>query len=169
MDLSAHIDRLVADAQAIAALAGATSDAQARWKPTPQDWSILEVVCHLADEEREDFRARTDHILHRPAEPAPPIDPEGWVTERGYNQRDLAEALADFRTERARSIAWLESLAAPNWDSVHDTPFGPLRGGDLLASWVAHDLLHLRQLVELQWAWTNSAVAPYDTGYAGEW
>lgn len=169
MDLSTHIARLEADAQAIAALVGATSDAQARWKPTPEDWSILEVVCHLADEEREDFRARMDTILHRPGESAPPIDPEGWVTERWYNQRDLAGTVADFRAERARSIAWLESLAAPDWDSSYDTRFGPLRAGDLLASWVAHDLLHIRQLVELQWAWTVRAAAPYDVGYAGEW
>jgi hypothetical protein len=169
MDLASQIARLAADAQAITALVEATTDAQARWRPGPEDWSILEVICHLADEEREDFRMRLDYTLHRPGAPWPPTDPQGWVTERGYNEHDLASALADFRAERARSIAWLESLAVPDWDSSYSTRFGPLCAGDLLASWVAHDLLHLRQLVELHWAWTNRAVAPYETRYAGEW
>ena len=72
---------------------GVTQD-EARYKADHETWSILEVVCHLYDEEREDFRQRLDFILHQPAEPFPPIDPQGWVTERGYNQRDFAEMLA---------------------------------------------------------------------------
>ena len=55
-----------------ALLAGVTPD-EARLKPDPVTWSILEVVCHLYDEEREDFRQRLDIMLHRPAEPWPPI------------------------------------------------------------------------------------------------
>ncbi len=169
MDLSATIARLQANAQAIAGLTEAVSDAQARWKPTPEDWSLLEVICHLADEEREDFRARVDRTLHRPDEPWSKIDPQGWVTARAYNQRELAEAVADFLAERERSIAWLAGLAEPDWRRVNPAPWGTIRAGDLLASWLAHDLLHLRQLVELHWAWHQRAVAPYEVGYAGEW
>ena len=44
-----------------AVLAGVDAE-QARWKPDADSWSILEVVCHLVDEEREDFRTRLDHI-----------------------------------------------------------------------------------------------------------
>ena len=32
------------------------SNEQARWKPGKDRWSILEVINHLFDEEREDFR-----------------------------------------------------------------------------------------------------------------
>jgi len=38
-----------------------------------------------------------------------------------------------------------------------------------MAAWVAHDLLHLRQLVELHYAWTVAKAAPYSLQYAGEW
>jgi hypothetical protein len=34
-----------------------------RWKPPDGAWSILEIVCHLADEEEIDFRARLESIL----------------------------------------------------------------------------------------------------------
>ena len=43
-------------AEIIRALVLGVTQAQAQVKPTPESWSILEVVCHLGDEEREDFR-----------------------------------------------------------------------------------------------------------------
>ena len=88
------------------------SDEQGRWKPDPDSWSVLEVVNHLYDEEREDFRIRLDVILHHPDQEAPPIDPAGWVTERGYNQRDLRESLNGYLEERRESIGWLKTVAA---------------------------------------------------------
>jgi hypothetical protein len=75
--------------------------AEARTRPAPESWSALEVICHLCDEEREDFRQRLDIILHRPQEPFPPIDPQGWVTTRHHNERDLAEMIDNFAAERA--------------------------------------------------------------------
>jgi hypothetical protein len=142
---------------------------QARWKPDPQTWSILEVVNHLFDEERLDFRVRLDLILHHPAQPWPSINPAGWVTERLYNQRDLAQSVEDFLEERRKSLAWLRGLDAPDWQVSVTAPFGELSAGDMFTAWVAHDLLHLRQLVELHWACTLKAAQPYHVNYAGEW
>ncbi len=159
-----------ANAQRIAALIAGVSAEQARWKPDTASWSILEVVNHLLDEEREDFRVRIDCTLHHPDEKWPPIDPGGWVTERSYNERDLAESLVVFLEERSRSLAWLRGLRAPDWDAAAIAPWGdPFPAGNLLAAWVAHDLLHLRQLVELHWAWTTAELAPRTVQYAGDW
>ena len=47
----------------VASLARGISEEQARWKPDEESWSILEVVCHLADEEEFDFPARLRIIL----------------------------------------------------------------------------------------------------------
>src|SRR6476659_6658780 len=114
VDLNHIINRMRANAAAIAALARGIGDAQARWKPAADAWSLLEVVNHLYDEEREDFRTRIDYILHRPGEQAPPIDPEGWVTARAYNARDPGESLDAFLRERDASLEWLCSLQSSN-------------------------------------------------------
>ena len=79
------IERMRANADVFDALTRGVSEEQARWKPASDQWSILEVVNHLADEEVEDFRHRLDLTLHRPGEPWPPIDPEVWARERQYN------------------------------------------------------------------------------------
>ena len=107
MDIALVISRFPENARAIEALARGVSPEQARWKPSPETWSILEVINHLYDEEREDFRARLDVLLHRPAEPFAAIDPQGWPVSRRYNERDLEESLAGFLAERERSIEWL--------------------------------------------------------------
>src|ERR1700749_3427055 len=66
------------------------------WKPSPEKWNLLEIVCHLYDEEREDFRARIKHTITTPELPLPSINPAGWVTERKYSERSYPEILRLF-------------------------------------------------------------------------
>jgi len=95
---------LAQGAETIHGLVVGVSAAEARVRPEPAAWSILEVVAHLLDEEREDFRPRLDVVLHRPHETWAPIDPAAWVTARGYNDRELAATLSAFLAERERSL-----------------------------------------------------------------
>lgn len=169
MNLEFCITQLTQHAQVIEHLTLGVEATQAVWKPSPSDWSILEVINHLYDEEREDFRAHLDAALHRPTEPWARIDPQGWVTARRYNERHLAESVQNFKQERAQSLIWLRELKGANWETTYTAPFGPIRAGDLLAAWVAHDILHLRQLVELHWAYANQMLHPYSVRYAGDW
>ena len=106
----------------------------ARWKPAPDSWSILEVVNHLYDEEREDFRVRLDTILYHPGRPWPPINSTGWVTERAYNQRDLSHYAEAFLKERRKSLAWLRGLETPDWQASVTAPFGQISAGDMFAA-----------------------------------
>lgn len=168
MNLQGIVSQMDRNAQAIQALIRGCSDQQARWKPDRASWSILEVINHLLDEEREDFRARLELLLYRRDEAWFPIDPQGWVVARGYNQRALEPSLEGFLAARAESLAWLHGLEAA-WDVEYQAPFGRIRAGDILAAWAAHDVLHLRQLVELKWQYLVEAMKPYGVEYAGEW
>lgn len=164
------IASLAASADAIEALTSAIATDQARWKPSPDQWSILETINHLADEEVEDFRVRFDRILHEPTTPFPPIDPQGAIVARGYNQRDLTESVGRFMEERGRSLGWLRSLSDADLEQtgVH-AEMGPISGLQMLASWVAHDLHHIRQLNRLRYEWLAHLVAPMSLEYAGDW
>lgn len=160
---------LAENARRIGGLVEDVSLEQARWKPDPESWSVLEVVNHLLDEEKLDFRVRLDITLHRSGESWPAINPPLWVTERRYNEQDPAESLSAFLAAREDSLAWLKNLSLPDWEVSHEAPWGQMRAGDLMASWVGHDLLHMRQLVELHWAYVQKEVQPYSMLYAGEW
>ena len=169
MNLPIFINQLARQASTIQMMASAVDEAQARWKPDSETWSILEVIHHLYDEEQFDFRVRLDIILHHPQKTWPAIDPQGWVIARQYNQQDFQLTLRRFLTEREASIAWLRTLENPDWQTTYAAPWGAISAGDMFAAWVAHDLLHTRQLVELQWAYTTRNLAPFSVLYAGEW
>jgi len=169
MDFHIATNHLKKNAVIIQMLVQGIDNEQARWKPAPDTWSILEVINHLYDEEREDFREHLDLILHRPDQPWSQIDPGGWVTRRQYNTRDLTQSLASYLEEREKSLKWLADLKDADWGADYEMPWGKLRAGDMLASWVAHDILHTRQLVELRWASMVKDMEPYEVEYAGEW
>lgn len=170
MQIHAVINRLRANAAVFDALTRDVSEEQARWKPDARQWSVLEVVNHLADEEVEDFRSRLDLTLHRPGTPWPVIDPEHWAVERHYNRRNLRESVESFMSRRDRSARWLESLHQPEWTLSYEHPkAGGISAGDLLAAWLAHDYLHIRQLSRLHRQYVQERVAPFSVDYAGPW
>jgi len=167
MDYNYFISSLENSAKKINSLLEGVTEEQAKWKPAPEKWSILEVVNHLYDEERDDFRKRLDLTLHRPEEEWPGIDPEAWAVSREYINKDYHQSVKIFFIERAESINWLNSLTSPNWEQIHEHPvIGSLSAADLLAAWAAHDYLHLRQLSDLHARFLNVLASPHSTKYA---
>lgn len=142
---------------------------QHRWKPEEKKWCLLEVVCHLYDEEREDFRMRVKQVLEDPETEPPPIDPEGWVQSRKYMQQDYEERLKMFLDERERSVEWLRSLQSPKWNNAWKHPkYGPLSAQMFLTNWLAHDYLHIRQITRLKYQYLK-AFSTVTLRYAGDW
>lgn len=145
------------------------SQEEAEFKPSPETWSILEVTCHLYDEEREDFREHLDFILHRQDQEYHVIDPQSWVKDRRYNEQNFQEMQDSFFAERRKSLNWLKGLENADWDTTYTSPYGSLTAGEMFCSWVAHDNLHIRQLVELRRARIENITRPYPIQYAGDW
>ena len=61
--IEAMISPLEASGRSIAAAYEGLDEESARWRPGPARWSLLEILCHLLDEEREDFRRRIALLL----------------------------------------------------------------------------------------------------------
>ena len=164
------IEKLKGNASTFKSLLGNLSEEQARWKPSPDKWSLLEVTNHLYDEEREDFRQRIENVLDDPQKSWSPVDPENWVIERNYNKRDMTESLNNFLSERENSVEWLKNLASPNWRATHiHSKLGEMSAEKLLANWLAHDYLHIRQISFLNWSYLYQQVPGIDLNYAGDW
>jgi uncharacterized damage-inducible protein DinB len=161
-------EHLSANSDVFKSLIQCVSDEQARWKPGKDRWSILEVINHLYDEEREDFRQRLQLVLDDADQPWPAIDPEGWVVQRRYNERNLRESLRNFIEERENSLFWLRKQDSPNWQATHHHPqMGPMSAELILANWLAHDLFHIRQLTDLHYAYLCERVKPISLDYSG--
>jgi hypothetical protein len=149
------------------ALLAGVDPSEARTRPATDEWSPVEILCHLRDEESEDFGARLRVIVDGAGEFAP-IDPERWAQERRYREASLPDVLQTLRARRQASLDLLASVAPETrTGSRPHRRLGRLSGLDILAAWVAHDRVHLTQLAgtlariwALRWA-------PLRTEYAG--
>ena len=169
MEFKILYKELVNSTEMIRSLLNGIDQKDAQFKPTRKDWSILEVTCHLYDIEREDFREHLDFILHRQQEDYHIIDPQKWVKQRKYNQQNFNTIKNKFFREREKSLVWLKTIRRANWNIVYKNKWGSMSAGEMFASWIAHDNLHVRQLTELRRARITKMTKPYDIGYAGDW
>jgi MFS family permease len=88
--------------------------------------------------------------------------------ERRYREADPGDALAAFRQLRGESLARLATAPVEALAHVGASPSGlSLSGLDIVAAWVTHDRLHLRQLAAtLARLWADRW-APLRADYAG--
>ncbi len=163
------ITQLANNATTFTALLNSATDEEYYFKPDENSWCMLEVLCHLIDEEVEDFRTRVGVLLENPSEPLPKINPVGWVKERNYIGRDFTTMVQKFITERNNSVIWLIELNSPNWQSTHFHPkLGPVTASYFLENWLAHDYLHIRQITRLRYQYLQK-VSQNALQYAGNW
>lgn len=150
----------------LAVLLRPLDDSTWRARPAPGRWSPLEIICHLRDEEVEDFGARLRVVLAGKSE-FDPIDPEGWVKERRYQDQDPGQALAAFEARRTEALEMLARANPAHLERSGSRGTVRLSGLDILAAWTAHDLLHLRQLAgTLARVWATRW-SPLRADYAG--
>jgi hypothetical protein len=126
-------------------------------------FSPFDVVGHLVHGERADWIPRARIILeHGPDRPFEPFDRYAmYEASRGKSINDLLE---EFETLRARNIRELREMRLSPADfqkrGTHPA-LGPVTLGELLATWVVHDLNHVAQIAK--------AMAYQYQGSVGAW
>lgn len=142
---------------------------QTGWRPSPDKWSLLEIVNHLLDEEKYDFRQRLEFALFKPDKSWKKIEPETWVIVNKYSEQDFQSSLSNFLTERKKSVLWLKEINIVDWKAKDNYEFGKnLTAEQSLVNWLAHDYLHMRQITFYKWRYL-SYITKIDLSYAGKW
>ncbi len=121
--------------------------AAALWRPAAGEWCIADVVAHLSYCEAP-YLAR----LRRVVEQDNPFEAALLPDESAHDlARPLAELLETFAARRAETVAFLSSLEQRDWGRalVH-AAIGPTKLRDQVQELVAHDNLHLEQIVTLR-------------------
>ena len=130
-----------------AVLAGVTPAQAEAARGGDENWSVIEVLCHLRDaEERAVERTRAMRDGENPVLAG--YDQDVWAQERGYARQDFAAALAGFLDWRAAHVADLEALSAADWErpGAHEE-VGQITISGQVLHLVAHDCQHLAQIV----------------------
>ncbi len=131
------------------ALAG-TGPVTLNRRPPGEDWSMRDVVLHLADAEL--VRAVQVRLALAGGEPAlPAIDPDPWKRKLLYVFRDPEAALSAFQQVRYGSAELLRECAPDAWERAGRHPgFGTVTVAELVAHAAAHDEEHVAQLRALR-------------------
>lgn len=129
----------------------------------PDTWSPCDVLGHLIHGERTDWVPRVEHLLtYGEAVPFPPFDRFAQMQDAA--RRPLPDLLDMFTALRQQSLQRLDALnvTARDLDRTGRHPaFGVVTLGQLLATWVAHDLDHLMQISRVMGRQYADAVGPW--------
>ncbi len=124
------------------------SVAQFSKRPKPDEWSLIEIIAHMADVDAEVNIPRMQTIIK---EEAPFIEAaltDQWADERNYINRNSTKELSRFITNRISLVTVIENLSAHQWNkSINHAIFGPTPISELIKFITQHDRIHINQMV----------------------
>jgi len=128
----------------------------------PDTWSPYQVVGHLVYVDECDWIDRTRVILeHGTGHAFRPVDREaGFARFSDWKLRDLLDRFAAVRASNLETLGELVESEDLKRRGLHPT-FGEVTLGQLLATWVVHDLNHLGQIVKTMAKQYTQAVGPW--------
>jgi len=145
------------------ALLRGLSDAWVRANEGGDTWNPFDVLGHLIHADRTDWIPRARMILeHGERRTFEPFD--RFAMLKSSVGRTLESLLDEFPAVRTASLetlrGWRLTPARLQLRGTHPE-FGPVTLGQLLATWVAHDLDHLSQVVRVMAKQYAGAVGPW--------
>ena len=128
----------------------------------PGTWSPYQVLGHLTHIEECDWIDRTRVILeHGTSRAFEPVDREaGFTRFAGWTVDQLLDRFAAVRSDNLEALGALVEEEDLDRRGVHPT-FGEVTLGQLLATWVVHDLNHTDQIAKTMAKQYGQAVGPW--------
>jgi hypothetical protein len=115
-------------------------------RPTPDKWSIGEILAHLAEAEVGSFWRYRQMIEHN-GSAIIPFDQDLWYKLGEYPSRNAQDSLTLFRLLRDGNLRMFDKLTPEQWQmgGIH-AERGPMTVADLARQIAGHDINHLAQL-----------------------
>jgi hypothetical protein len=122
------------------------SDDELRRRPSPDEWSALDVCCHLRDSAQEEG-VRVRRLVEEDGPALEPYDQEARAIERNYQDDDPARVRTALRAFWGGLAYQLESLTDEQWERGGTHPeSGPVTVRSRAEDEVDHAQAHLEQI-----------------------
>lgn len=121
------------------------TDEQAGVRPAPAEWSVKEVIGHIADSERI-FAYRVLRIARGDQTPLPGFDQNDFVNATDLNRRSLASLLDEFEFQRRANMLLVDSLTDEEINRRGTASGNPVSVRALLHILAGHVLHHIESL-----------------------
>jgi hypothetical protein len=141
------LEALKATPDTLTGLLEGVSQAQARSaKGGDEDWSVVEVVCHLRDAEEISLQ-RTAAMRDQDTPLIIGYNQEALARERDYRNTDLRAALSSFIVFREQHITMLSALTPEQWERTgQHSEFGRITIFAFAVHKASHDAIHCAQI-----------------------
>lgn len=150
-ELKKHIEAAEKSPKEVAAAVSGLSPAVLRYKPSPEKWSILEILGHLADIEIVyGYRLRQMLADEKPA--IAPMDQNAWARHLGYTDAPAPELVAAYGLNRHQNVRLLKRLKAIDLEksAFHPEYQKNVTVGSLVERMATHGTNHLAQIETLK-------------------
>ena len=116
-------------------------------RPSSDEWSPSEVLCHLRDVDAEVNLPRLQKVINERNPFLPGQDTDPWAEVRQYCKQDGLQALTDYTQARLQVLRLLEELPQESWElRARHAIFGPTNLRELVNIIAGHDILHVQQV-----------------------
>jgi len=123
------------------------------YRPSPNQWSIHEIIIHLTDSEANSY-VRFRKAISESGKPIMAFDQEAWALHLDYANQSAEEHLELFKWLRAASYSILRKVSDSIWKH---TVYHPVRGvitlEDLLDINANHVQKHIAQMKRVYELW----------------
>jgi|HubBroStandDraft_6_1064221.scaffolds.fasta_scaffold44397_2 hypothetical protein len=114
------------------------------YKPSPDRWSVHEIILHLADSEAVGYMV-CRHFIAEPGSPMVKFDGARWAETLGYFHQSTREALELVRQLRRMTYQLLLTLPEPVWERAVQHPN---KGLLTLSQWIETEELHIPRHID---------------------
>lgn len=127
-----------------------------KFKPAPNEWSVHEVIIHLADSE-SNAALRARKLIVEPGGTLMGYDQEQWAATLDYHEQDLEDALDVLRLARKATYALLKKQPDEVFDHIviHPEYNEPYTFENWLNIYSAHIPGHIEQIMNNYKIWRD--------------
>ena len=128
-----------------------------QYRPSPDDWTIHEIIIHIADSEVNSY-IRCRRLIAEPGSLVLGYDEAKWARVLCYHDQSPGEALELFKWLRLKSYTLIKTLPEAVWSyTVQHSESGPMTMDDWLLTYERHIPEHIAQMQIIYESWSSLA------------
>jgi hypothetical protein len=124
-----------------------------QFRPTPERWTIHEIIVHITDSEANSY-VRCRRFIAEPGKELLGYDEEGWAKRLHYHEQSPEEALELFKWLRLKSYHLIKALPETVWaNTAYHSENGLMSMDDWLDVYERHIPEHIVQMQAVYQDW----------------
>lgn len=126
------------------------------YRPTPEEFSIHEILLHVTDSEANSF-VRARHLIAQPGSTVSSYDEMRWSKTLDYHHQSPDDAVELFRWLRGNTYKLIRDVPPDVWaHTIRHPQNGEMTMDDWLDTYMRHVPEHVAQMESVYQSWLSS-------------